>query len=187
MTAPYYAQKKRPPPIEIPVPYPQRPIVPGPNAFAIAERAAQEEQRRLENIDQEQPAFHSKTSGRDGAVHVVADGSPSRLPRSQSTVPKLPMNEKSSNIVDQQESEYSQNASSIASRHGSTTRSRHSERSHNSLASTQRRLEGLSEDSTARAVIEAQKERKLFKLMGQVPETPTDGMCRSSKHIIARF
>lgn len=63
----------------------------------------------------------------------------------------------------------------MTSRHDPTAMSKHSEWSHHSLTSSQKQLQGLREEATSRAEIEAQKERKLFKLMGQVPDTPTDG------------
>jgi hypothetical protein len=92
---------------------------------------------------------------------------------------KLSTKEGYSNLVDQvrtspRKSGHSQKSASVTSRQGSTTRSRHSERSYPSLTS-QKQLEGLREEATSRAEIEAQKERKLYKLMGQVPGTPTDG------------
>jgi hypothetical protein len=61
----------------------------------------------------------------------------------------------------------------------STTRSRHSERSHHSATATaQAQLEVLDEDErTSRAKIEARGEAHLFKVTGQVPPTPMLGEC----------
>ncbi|KAK7189679.1 hypothetical protein DPSP01_005743 [Paraphaeosphaeria sporulosa] len=183
MASPYEAQKKRPPPIEIPPPYPPRPIVPGPNAFAIAERAKEEQRRRAEGGQQVSTSRPSTAdplgSSQWGASAAVV---PSNLavPPSKSTATKLSSKEAYSNLVDQvrkspRKSGNSQHSTSVTSRHGSTARSRHSQRSYHSLTSTQNQLEGLREAATSRAEIEAQKERKLFRLMGLVPDTPTDG------------
>ncbi|KAF9737181.1 hypothetical protein PMIN06_011526 [Paraphaeosphaeria minitans] len=174
MASPYEAQKRRPPPIEIPPAYPPRPIVPGPNAFAIAERAKEEQLRRAEG-SQQVSMSHPSTSGpavssQWGASAADEPSSPG-YPRSNLTATKLSSKEAYSNLVDQvrkspRKSGNSQHSASVTSRHDLTTRSRHSERSYHSL---------VREEATSRAEIEAQKERKLFKLIGQVPETPTDG------------
>ncbi|KAJ4294014.1 hypothetical protein N0V90_007703 [Kalmusia sp. IMI 367209] len=179
MASPHRAQKKRPPPIEIPAPYTLRSVVPGPNAFAIAERKAQEKEaedrRRAEN---DAAQFRPHTSGHDApqASNVVVESS-SSLPRAHSTNLKLPGKETISHFMDQvrnspRKSDHSCSSSSATSRHGSKTRSKYFERSYNSAVSGQRHLEGLSEETTLRGEIEAQNERKLFKLMGEVPDTP---------------
>ena len=66
---------------------------------------------------------------------------------------------------------------SVPSRHGSTARSRQSERSNRSAAAAQAQLEALDEDeTTTRSQIESRTEKKLFKMTGQIPPTPTTGM-----------
>jgi hypothetical protein len=180
MASPY--EKKRPPPIEIPPLYPPRFLVPGPNAFAIAERAAaKEEERRRVQVNHQQLTSRPSTADDDGASQWGAGGDPSSPgdPHSNSTLTKLSTKECYSSLADQvqkspRKSGQSQKSASVTSRHNSTTRSRHSERSYPSLTS-QKQLVGLREEATSRAEIEAQNERKLFKLMGQVPDTPTDG------------
>jgi hypothetical protein len=59
---------------------------------------------------------------------------------------------------------------SVDSRQASTTRSKHSERSYNSDMTA-----FGEENRTLRAELESQKERKYFKMMGQVPDTPIAG------------
>lgn len=66
---------------------------------------------------------------------------------------------------------------SVPSRRGSTARSRQSERSHRSATVAQAKLEGLDEDEiTTRSQIESRTEKKLFKMTGQIPPTPTTGV-----------
>lgn len=73
---------------------------------------------------------------------------------------------------------------SLPSRHGSTTRSRQSERSHRSAVAAQAQLEALDEDeTTTRSQIESRTEQKLFKLTGQIPPTPATGI-EYSAHLI---
>ncbi|KAL1606569.1 hypothetical protein SLS60_003974 [Paraconiothyrium brasiliense] len=163
MASPYETQKKRPPPIEIPRSYPQRQIVPGPNAFAIAERAAKEEQRRRAESAQKQPVSHPSTSGYGGEQQwgaSTADGPSSSGDPHSNSLRKLG---------------HSQKSASVKSRQEPTVQSRYNDRNYPSFTATQRQFLGLSEEPTSRAEIEAQKERKLFKMMGQVPDTPTDG------------
>jgi hypothetical protein len=66
----------------------------------------------------------------------------------------------------------SEHASSITSRYGSIARSRHSEHSHRSGRSTHQHNDNV---MTSRAEIEGRAEKKFFKMMGQVPSTPTSG------------
>ncbi|KAJ4356418.1 uncharacterized protein N0V89_004451 [Didymosphaeria variabile] len=177
MASPYETQKKRPPPIEIPQSYPQRQI-PGPNAFAIAERAAAEEQRRRAEGGQQLPVSYSSRPGHGGEQQwgaSAADGPSSLVVScSNSTASKLSTKGNHSNLVDHVRKSPRKSAS-VTSRYESTTQSKYNERSYPSFTSTQRQFLGLPEEATSRAEIEAQKERKLFKLMGQVPDTPTDG------------
>lgn len=179
MTASHSAQKKRPPPIAIPAPYAMRPVIPGPNAFAIAEQKAKEaEERRRAGIDEAQQRPH--TSGQEAPASSDAADASSSLPRSQSSTFGHSGKEKISQFVDQvrkspRKSGHSHGSSSAASRHGSTSRSRRSERSLNSVASKTKHLEDLLEETTMRGEMEAQSERKLFKMMGEVPETPKTG------------
>lgn len=64
----------------------------------------------------------------------------------------------------------------MPSRHSSTVRSRQSEHSYRSATTAQAQLEALGKDeTTTRSHIEARTEKKLFKMTGQIPPTPTTG------------
>ncbi|KAJ4983231.1 hypothetical protein SVAN01_11288 [Stagonosporopsis vannaccii] len=65
---------------------------------------------------------------------------------------------------------------SLPGRHRSSARSQQSERNHRTAAAAQAQLEALQDDErTTRSQIESRTERKLFKMTGQVPPTPTTG------------
>jgi hypothetical protein len=183
--------------------------VPGPNAFALAAQA-EEEQKRVCSRD---PAYKKGPCRQDGGywreeqepdvAHEnhqkrphTCDGSEtpltasfdhdkdSRLPRSNSTVRHRESTMTTfTNLMDQARGSLSPKKSqrktdqwsaseqaSGTSRHGSTTRSKHSERSyHGDLTVFEEK------SRTQRGELESQKERKYFKMMGQIPDTPTTG------------
>lgn len=184
-------RKKRPPPIEIPPPFPQR-MIPGPNAFAIASRAQQD----AVNVQRQDGSMQTRPYIRPGPntpVPSPLDGyNAPHLPRSNSTTSRYRESAMTtfSNLMDQargsspRKSPRKSNNSytSTASGQGSTTRSRHSERSYRSNRSNRSALSGqdpledLDEcNKTLRGEIETQSEKKLFKMMGQIPETPRGG------------
>lgn len=173
--SPYSEQKKRPPPIRIPSrPPPQ--IVPGPNAFAIATRVKQEDERKQQQqLHQGASSVHYKKQTSQSAVHTPATSplddthvlQPATESHSQrgrgsamTTFTQLIEAARSPRKSDS-------HASSTASQRGSTARSRHSNRS-------QRSTEPPFEDNevTSRAHIESRKEGKYFNMMGQTPPSP---------------
>lgn len=187
MASQYSGKKRRPTPIAIPPPLPPPPprVVPGPNAFAIAARAKQEESRQAEQGTlQDRPHTSdgpstplTSSSGRANGLH---------LPRSNSTATKSWLSARTAfgQLLEQartsepRKSPWKSGHSqpSGQTRPSSTTRSRCPERSYHSLVLPETHLEEPSQPNrTARGVIEARAERKFFKMMGQVPDTPTGG------------
>ena len=168
-------QKRRPPPIQIP----EHRVIPGPNAFALAAKAKQQAEKGKEDA-----SFHTpKASPLENPEHLEPT---TQIRRGGSHHGSVATN--FGQIIDAARSSprKSGQSSSTNSRHGSTARSRHSNRSHQSAASSQREhVEGESNKKkfvpSARQEIEAKSEKKLFRMMGQQPDTPTEGMYTSSR------
>jgi hypothetical protein len=192
MALPSSAQRKRPPPIELPLELPSTfslpHQVPAHKPFAAAtggegreqqnqlRGAAHLEQRPHTRDGSETPLLRS-FEHEDNAKHLPRSNSVSRFRESASTT--------FTNIMDharggfspkktqsQQTSSHSHGTGQASSdgRNNSKSRSRHSERVYRpdlSAVGEQHR--------TLRGEIEKQHERKYFKMMGAVPDTPTDG------------
>lgn len=177
-------QKKRPPPIAIP-PLPRLPqrAVPGPNAFAIAERAKQDDTQVMRDdisMQMGPPTRCRATTPLTSPLESDSNDNDSRLSRSNSTTSKYRASAMTtfSNLMDHARgsSPRKQDRDSTASRHGSTTRSRHSEKSHfSSVSDRTHRSETGEGNKTSRAEVEAQNGKKLFQIMGHVPQTPPAG------------
>ena len=175
MSSHYDDQKKRPPPINIP-PLPLPRPVEAPNT-------AQVKRDRQQQLDGRNASNSTQAEGRSaGSTPLTSpleqDGS--YLPRSQSQTSKSGVSVKAtfSNLMDQARVSplRSEHSFTINSHPGSTTRSRHSGRSYHSAAGAQAQLEALDE-KTSRGQIESRNEQRLFKMTGQLPPTPTIGMC----------
>lgn len=177
--------KKRPPPIHIP-PLPLPRLVPRPNAFANVSQSTEWQTNDTNQYQQRREARFVSSPIRlarpvaDTPLISPLDGS--HLPRSGSQTGRTRASAAMStlsNLIDQARvSPRKSDHGSVQSRGGSTSRSRHSERSHQSAASGQARLEAMCQDAkTTRAEIELRTEKKLFKMMGQVPPTPITGKC----------
>ncbi|KAF2477374.1 uncharacterized protein BDR25DRAFT_338258 [Lindgomyces ingoldianus] len=176
--------KRRPTPIKVPAP-PLLRIAPGPNAFAIMEAKAKREEmdrqtlhlqgldaRSISHVQQQHPAFRTPTSPLDD----------SQVQRAKSQIRKdegkraTAMNT-FSNLIEQARATPSRKSDghspSTTGRHASTARSRHSQRSNRSAPST---LPGDDEnpwnEKTARGYMESRSEKKLLKIMNQIPGTP---------------
>lgn len=184
MSAPASDHKKRPPPIAIPT-WPPPHSVPGPNAFANAPT-------HTRDSGQYPQRFASSTQQATRSETTTPLTSPLELDESRLAVPNSGSQASKhrtsamttlSSLMDQARgSPRKSDCGSLPSRHGSTTRSRQSERSHRSATAAQAQLEALDEDeTTTRSQIESRTEKKLFKMTGQIPPTPTTGMW----HLIA--
>lgn len=180
MASQYPEYKRRPPPIEIPR------AVPGPNAFAIAAKQDASDRRREDKPSQRQSP--TRSSDNTPFPFPLRDGS--------GDATRLPPKSRSSaittfaSLMDQARGSSPRKSehSSTVSRHGSTTRSRHSERSYLSAASRKGQLGGLGEENkTSRGELEAQSERKFFKMMGQIPQTPASKYSDSSSLVDADY
>lgn len=175
--------KKRPPPITIP-PLQKARAVPGPNAFAVIAKTKQDglnENKDVGNSTSPSPAIspldgpslphpgsqHSRKDGssRGSAMAAVMDFARGSSPRK------------------------SDGRSSTNSHHAlapmSSIKSRYSHRSHRSNGSSRPGTAGqhsMGEDedhATARGQIESRAEKKLFKMMGQIPGSPAAGKIHS--------
>ncbi|KAF1927349.1 uncharacterized protein M421DRAFT_6137 [Didymella exigua CBS 183.55] len=176
MSSPTPDHKRRPPPIAIPQ-WPPSWTVPRPhatiNAPAQTKGSGQHTQRFASTSTQQ--------AARSGANTPLT--SPLEFDESRSKSGSQTSRHRStamttlSDLMDQargspRKSDYG----SVPSRHNSTARSRQSERSHRSATAAQARLEVLDEDETTlRSQIESRTEKKLFKMTGQIPPTPTSG------------
>lgn len=172
MFAPAPDNRKRPPPIAIPTWPPPR-FVPEPNAFTNAPPHT-----KTGSQHPEQPMRSGLTTPLTSPLEP--DESRLAVPASGSQASKHRTSAMTtlSGLMDQARgSPRKSDCSSVPSRHGSTTRSRKSERSQRSATAAQAQLEALSEDeTTTRSQIESRTEKKLFKMTGQIPPTPTTGM-----------
>ncbi|KAF9691498.1 hypothetical protein EKO04_010276 [Ascochyta lentis] len=179
MSAPTFDHRKRPPPIAIPPLLPSRPV-PGPNAFANApsytKGSAQHSQHFAPSSTQQ--AVRSGTST-PLTSPLELDESRLAIPNSGSQASKHRSSAMTtlSSLMDQARgSPRKSDCGSVPSQHGSTARSRQSEYSHRSATAAQAQLEALDEDeTTTRSQIESRTEKKLFKMTGQIPPTPTTG------------
>lgn len=169
-------KKKRPPPIKIP-PAPLPLLTPGPNAFALAQKAKREEAER-----QAKQAASSKPVD---AAQPVRACSQRRSDVSAMTSFAQFMQ------ADRNSSPQKVNwPSSVDSRHGSvTTRSQHSHKSHRSMGSTQpligheeEKIYGTDREGemTRRAAIEDRADQKYLKLVGKHPVSKSLYVCLSS-------
>jgi hypothetical protein len=163
----------RPPPIRVPGSNQARQVVPGPNAFAIAARAKQEKSSEVNHstatpattpleeshFPQSESQGRKNGSSRGGSAMTTFT---SIMEAARGSSPRK-----------------SDGHSSVVSRQGSTTRSRHSNRSQKSGTSSQPAHSKIAEEdeTTTRGHIESQAEKKFFKMMGQLPGTPPAGMC----------
>ena len=156
-------QKKRPPRIQIPVQLPVRQIVPGPNAFAIADRQAAEAAAQAD-AEQLHPGFsgESNASPFDGERDLRRLSSKEAYSNLAEGVRRSPTKPK-----------HSQNAASAPSRHGNASPMKYPDRSVRSWVSEQKQYESLCDEATSRKAIEARTERKYQKMIGLVPQTPT--------------
>ena len=175
MSAPLSDQKRRPPPIAIP-PLPPSLPVPGLNAPTHSRGSGQHTQRF--------PSSSTQQAVRSGTATPLTsplepDESRLTLPQSGSQTSRHRTSAVTtlSSLMDQaRSSPRKSDGSSMPSRHGSTAQSRQSQRSHRSVAAAQAHLEALGVDeTTTRSHIEARTEKKLFKMTGQIPPTPTTG------------
>ncbi|KAF2629375.1 hypothetical protein BU25DRAFT_457045 [Macroventuria anomochaeta] len=172
MSTPAPDHKKRPPPIAIPQWPPSR-TVPGPNALANApshtKGSGQHPQRFASSSTQQ--AVRSGTTTPltspleldESRLAISKSGSQASKHRS-SAITTL------SGLMEQaRSSPRKSDCGSVPSRHGSTARSRQSERSHRSATAAQAQLEALDEDeTTTRSQIESRTEKKLFKMTGAI-------------------
>lgn len=176
MSASFTDHKKRPPPIAIPAwplaqMSPERGNVPT-RTNADGQRAQRFVSSSTQQGVQLRPAAPLASPLELDNAHVVVPTSGSQASRHRSSAMTTV-----SDLIDQAcRSPRKVDRGSVQSRHGSTTRSRQSERSHRSATAAQARLEALGEDeSTIRSQIESRSERKLFKMTGQIPPTPAVG------------
>jgi len=190
MASPSSAQKKRPPPIELPSTFCPPHQVPRIKAFATAEGYGREQQDRARADAYHQTRPHTRDGSDTPQIASFQHAeNVERLPRSNSVTGKFRKSASTTftNIVDHargglspkkgqsqppqtsDQSHGSAHASAEGS-HVSTSRPRPSERKHRPDLSSVGE-----EHRTLRGEMEKQKERKLFKLMGTVPDTPTDG------------
>ena len=170
MEAPDQVQKKRPPHIRIPSPGPQ-PIIPGPNAFAIAERAAQAKQDIQREIEEAERLQLQPTSdvGEQNAPTNEGEMSPGLRPKEAFSnlfegIRRTPNKGKQRSSS----SEYSAASGPQYNEHGSLN-----------APSTQKPLGGFGPVPTARAEIEARREPKYIKMMEQLSEATS-----TSKHLM---
>ncbi|KAH7374391.1 hypothetical protein BKA66DRAFT_534274 [Pyrenochaeta sp. MPI-SDFR-AT-0127] len=173
MSSGHQDQKKRPPPINIP-PLPLPPPAPIPVSIQTVRKGQQQQSaRNASNLAQHGP----QTTGSTPLTSPL-EQDPSRFARSLSNTNK---NYKSSltgssNVLDQTHvSPLRSDHGSEGNGHDSATQSRQSERSQRNAATTQVQLEAR-DQRTTRGRIEARNERKLFKMTGQIPPTPTTGV-----------
>lgn len=164
---PHAEEKKRPPPIQVVARPSQDRVIPGPNAFAIAAQGKQDEVAKL-----------GKHSNQSAPVTPSLDGSHLHPPDSQSRT-RGSTKTTFGQVIDAARGSSPRksdgHSSSTTSRHGSTALSRHSNRSYRSAASSRPGTSDGDDEKTARGQIESRTERKFFKMMGQIPPTPTSG------------
>lgn len=179
MSTPTSDHKRRPPPIAIP-PLPTSRPVPGPNVFGNAPshtKGSCQHPQRFGSSSTQQAVRSGTTTPLTSPLEL--DESRLAVPNSGSQASKHRSSAMTtlSNLMDQARgSPRKSDCGSVPSRHGSTARSRQSERSHRSATAAQAQLEALGEDeTTTRSQIESRTEKKLFKMTGQIPPTPTTG------------
>lgn len=179
MSEPASDYKRRPPPIAIPPWPPSRPL-PEPDAFANASsqtKACSQQAQRFASSSTQQAVRSGTTTPLTSPLEL--DESRLAIPKSGSQVSKHRSSAMTtlSSLMDQARgSPRKSDCGSVASQYGSTARSRQSERSHRSATAAQAQLEALDEDeTTTRSHIESRTEKRLFKMTGQIPPTPTTG------------
>lgn len=173
MTDPFTDQKRRPPPIRIP-PIPGHMPVPQ-NAHPPRAISHQSHQQQPQLPRETRNASSSTQQGQRSATTPLTsplEENPPRLPQSGSQKSRTSAMTTLTTLMEQARASprKSDQGSTTAK---STTRSRHSERSHHSTVAAQAQLEALEEDErTTRGKIESRTEMNLFKMTGQVPPTP---------------
>ncbi|KAH6625775.1 hypothetical protein C7974DRAFT_456076 [Boeremia exigua] len=177
MPAPAPDYKKRPPPIAIPQ-WP--PVAHGQNAFPNAPlqgKGSNQHPQRFASSSTQQAARSGTTTPLTSPLELGEFGF--AVPKSGSQASKhraSAMTTLSGLMGQARTSPRKPDHGSVPSRHGSTTRSRQSERSHRSAIEAQAQLEIFDQDeTTSRSQIESRTENKLFKMTGQIPPTPTTG------------
>jgi hypothetical protein len=170
MLEPFDDQKKRPPPIAIPV-LPR-------HAFGYATQPnVQQQQQQQQQFSTRNASSSTQQGPRSATSPRTSPSDPDipRVPHSGSQKSRTSAMTALSSMMDQTR------GSPRRSEHGSTmgkstAQSRHSERSQHSATAAQAQLEALDEDDrTSRAKIESRGEKSLFKMTGQVPPTPIVG------------
>lgn len=160
MDAPGEGQERRPPPIRIPPSFPWPAMAPGPNAFAIAERAAKAKQ------DVEEKLCQAERLASHGEQYPYADqGSMSPGLRPKPAYSNLP----GGVLKSPKKAGHPYASSSTSSQYSSASQSNVQPESR-SMRSLQRQFGGLGGEKTARAAIEERMEPKLMKIMGQQDE-----------------
>jgi hypothetical protein len=169
MSDPLDNAKRRPPPITVP-PLQYTPAINASQPKNVKHSQQQEEQQKVarnasSSTQQDpRPASSELTSSPDH------DGA--RLPNSSSQRSRASAITTLTSMMEQARASprKSETGSTVIK---STTRSKHSVRSHHSANSAQAQLEALGNDErTSRAKIEARTEQNFFKMTGQIPPTP---------------
>ena len=184
MPTPVLDDKKRPPPIAIPLWPPSR-TAPEQNASTKATRQTEAHSRNPQRFASsstqavEPPQTNTPLTSPlqlDEAGICEARGPVSKS-SSQTSRHLSPAMTTLSDLVDQARLlHHKLDNSSMPSQHDSTARSRQSERSHHSAAAAQAKFEALGGDeTTTRSQIESCSEKQLFKMTGQIPPTPIAG------------
>lgn len=184
MPTPAFDDKKRPPPIAIPLWPPSR-TTPEQNASIKAtrqtgaysrnpQRFASSSTQAAEPIQTNTPLTSPLQLDEAGTYEARGPVSKSSSQASRHLSPAMTT---LSDLMDQGRNlHHSSDSSSMPSRHNSTARSRQSERSYRSAAAAQAKFEALGGDeTTARSQIESRSEKQLFKMTGQIPPTPIAG------------
>ncbi|KAF2180692.1 hypothetical protein K469DRAFT_753087 [Zopfia rhizophila CBS 207.26] len=180
------ASKKRPPPIQVPQELPPTlpRVQPGPNAFAIMAKAqGQEMERQREGGDERRSTNQTPVTS---PVHGTRPES--HLPRSDFKARKHESNMTTmTQLIEHSRAKSPRksdgHASSTTSRHGSSTRSRRSQRSRQGGASSYKE----DDERTLRGHIESRTEKKFFKMMGQIPPTPSTSNSENNGVTVSSF
>lgn len=152
-------QKKRPQPVNIP-PLPLPPPAPIPTSIQPGRRGPQQQYRHQQN--------DARNANGDTLLTSPLEQDSSHFARSQ------PQSGKSYDSSMTGTSNLA-NPTRVSSRRSDYS-SRHSERSQHSSAAAQAQWDSF-DVKTTRGQIESRNEQKLFKMTGQLPPTPTTGIC----------
>lgn len=165
-------QKRRPTPVEIP-PVPRH--LPAAQAAHPPRTSSRQQYQQLQIVEDRNASGSTHRGARSATTPLTSplEHDESRLPFPQSGSHKS-----RASAVTALASLFEESRDKSAA---STTRSRQSERSHQSAVAAQAKLEALNGDErTSRAKIEARSEVNLFKMTGQVPPTPLLSECFSN-------